>query len=257
MREATKIENSNHKGSKFPRTEWDFSKVPALELDACFAWEYAREWDLLRHGNVNPPPKSIPVAGGEQLNPEFGKYIADPDQVIGCLQSEMLLTWRAHLDTPWQQLASEAKIKILATVNIEAPGLEAMDLATAASTNSTGRQERVAFNINWDHSDTRLIAEFAAWLRDCRKAPAKEQRGRNRRDDLNMLGGMRLLHHLKLEDAIIETTRARGEPLYGKRPSWERARKTALRVFQEDFLIDASRWKVMQMPHSHAKLERE
>ena len=71
-----------------------------------------------------------------------------------------------------------------------------------------------------------------------------------------MLGAMRLLHHLRLEDAVVETTRATGEPLYGKRPSWERARKGALKVFQEDFLID-SRWQEGQMPISFSKLEKD
>jgi hypothetical protein len=60
---------------------------------------------------------------------------------------------------------------------------------------------------------------------------------------------------MPLEDAIIETTRALGEPLYGKRPSWERARKSALRVFQEDFLVDAAKWGEEQIPLSYPKFD--
>lgn len=63
-------------------------------------------------------------------------------------------------------------------------------------------------------------------------------RGRNRRDALNMLGAMRLLHAVSLEDAIILTTRTLGEPLYGKRPSWERARKAAREIFRKEFLTN-------------------
>ena len=42
-----------------------------------------------------------------------------------------------------------------------------------------------------------------------------------------MIGAMRLLHHYRFEDAVNLTTSALGRPLYGKRPSWERARRGA------------------------------
>lgn len=247
-------------GGKIPRSEWDFSKVPYEQLEACFAWEYGREWELLRHGS--PQEMIPPKTNGGTKNPEYEKYQADPERWVGCIRAEALLEYRKQLDTPWQELPMESRMDIMfsdtsgSLVLVECKYTQ-MDQGELARKELGSRFRTVAFELNWDQSDKRLIADFAAWVRKNRERPAKEQRGRNRRDDLNMLGAMRLLHHLRLEEAVIETTRAMGEPLYGKRPSWERARKAALQVFQEDFLIEPSRWQEQQVPISYAKLEKD
>ena len=245
-----------------PRSEWDFSKVPHEQLEACFAWEYGREWEILRYGS---PQELIPskTTGGTK-NPEYQKYQADPDSWIGCARADVLMDFQDWLDIPWQELPKDVRIQMTQRRPGEFAGLLELEPDSwdfRAGFRLGGKEQEgapfnaVAFKINWDQNDKRLVSEFAAWLRTNREKPPKEQRGRNRRDDLNMLGGMRLLHCLRLEDAIVETTRARGEPLYGKRPSWERSRKSALRVFQEDFLIDANRWQEPQIPLSFSKLD--
>ena len=237
--------------AKIPRTEWDFSKVPYDQLDACFAWEFGREWKLLRHGSSMD---MVPV----KKSPDYEKYKADPEQWVGCGRAAALVEFREMLDTPWQELPKDVRVRVMKCGTSDSIVLVEIkaDTESEAGEKESPRLKLVTFQMNWDHNDKRLLSEFAAWLRESREKPAKEQRGRNRRDDLNMLGAMRLLHHLRLEDAVVETTRAAGEPLYGKRPSWERARKCALKVFQEDFLID-SRWQESQMPISFSKLEKD
>lgn len=250
------------------RLEWDFSKVPDAQLEVCFAWEYAREWDGLTEGYAiqDIPPETINVVIAEdeleaQPNPEYEEFEFDPDNWVGCIQAGTLMSHTSSLDTPWMKLPANVRMRIFQNATPEAIGL--LELApTSFEFKSAFRVETkygnpwfkaAAFRINWDQSDKRLLADFAAWLKENRQKSAKEQRGRDRRGDLNMLGAMRLLHRMPLEDAIIETTRALGEPLYGKRPSWERARKSALRVFQEDFLVDAARWGEEQIPISYPK----
>ena len=251
-----------HYAAKIPRSEWDFSKVPVDQLEACFAWEYAREWELLRSGSPLEAIPSKPSSGGK--NPDYEQYQADPDRWVGCVRADVIADFRDRLNTPWQELPSDIRAEMTQRRG-ECPGLVELEPKSwefQAGFRLGGRQREqtlfktVAFRIDWDHNDKRLISEFAAWLQKNREKPPKEQRGRNRRDDLNMLGGMRLLHRLRLEDAIVETVRALGEPLYGKRPSWARARQSALKVFQEDFLIDVARWKEPQIPLTYTKLER-
>ncbi len=240
------------KPGKLPRSAWDFSKLPQEEQEVCFAWEYAREWELLRHRLITMPP-----TGGAERE----AFEADPDAWLGCVQAKMLLSHLDKLETPWQDLSKSVRTAILeeagsgrAGLEPMKPGAEELEALRGGDSESAGV---AVFRVNWEQSDKRLLADFARWLKEERTSPAREQRGRNRRDDLNMLGAMRQLNCLRLEEAIIETTRALGEPLYGKRPSWERARKTALRVFQEDFLVGATRWQEPQMPLSYLKLERE
>lgn len=250
------------------RHEWDFSKVPKAQLEVCFAWEYAREWDGLTEGYALEcvPKETISVLVeedeySEESNPEFEHFESDPDNWIGCIQADSLREYASHLRTPWMDLPIWTRSMIFQSATPEAIGMIELTPGSFDFKRAFGLDERFgkawfkasAFRINWDQSDKRLLSDFAAWLKENRQKPAKEQRGRDRRGDLNMLGAMRLLHHMSLEDAIIETTRALGEPLYGKRPSWERARKGALRVFQEDFLVDAARWGEEQIPLSYPK----
>lgn len=257
MKEASPADSQPRKsGGGLARVEWDFSKVPVPELEACFAWEYGREWNLLRDGSLRVPSKTRKTPGGEQPNPEFNEFAADPDRWVGCLHGGMLIERWQQLNTPWQDMPAATRAEILKAGMTETAGLLELDSAPTAEA-EWQRYQIVTLGVNWEHSDTRLIADFARWLRDRRQKPAREQRGRNRRDDLNMLGGVRLLHHMKLEEAIIETTRTRGEPIYGKRPSWARARKMALRVFLEDFLIEPKRWQEEQLPRSYAKAEKD
>lgn len=256
--------------ASFPRVEWDFSKVPLEQLEACFAWEYAREWEILRHQDRDKliPSETIPSSSKDKAkpNPEFEKYMADPDAYVGCIRAKLLLDFQEKLFTPWQDLPKQDKLKFLQHGTPESIGLLELDsphrdllqgFELLPNLFGKSQQQKVVFHINWGQSDKRLSMDFAAWLRERRAHPAREQRGRNRRDDLNMLAAMRLLHRMKLEEAIITTTRAVGEPLYGKRPSWERARKAALRIFQEDFLITPNRWQEKQIPLSYNKLEKD
>ncbi|MFH1067462.1 MAG: hypothetical protein V1746_06140 [bacterium] len=97
----------------------------------------------------------------------------------------------------------------------------------------------VAFRINWGCSDKTLLSDFKNWLKENRKKCPQERQGRNWRDILKNIGAMRLLHHYSLEEATKLTVEALGKPLYGKRPSWERARKNALEFFQYEFLVDS------------------
>jgi hypothetical protein len=256
---------------KLAQCEWDFSNIPDAQLDVCFAWEYAREWDTLRHGFKSEvvPRETITVNWGnhdefepeDKANPDYEEYERDPDSWVGCIKAGLLTNYMSSLYVPWQDLPKHLRARMFQYGTPEAVGL--LEIAPRTYEFNTAFMlggklgnpafSGAAFRINWDQSDTRLLADFASWLKDKRQKPAKEQRGRERRGDLNMLGAMRLLHHMPLEEAIIETTRALGEPLYGKRPSWERARKSALRVFQEDFLVDTSRWGEEQIPLSYPK----
>lgn len=255
---------------RLARSEWDFSRVPKAQLEVCFAWEYAREWAGMTEGYAVEivPTQTVSVAVSEdeweeQPNPEYEQFESDADNWIGCLQAGSLMDYSERLGTPWMDLPIGIRTKIFQNATPEAIGLIELAPGNFEFNAAFGLDKRfgkawfkaAAFRINWDQSDKRLLSDFAAWLKENRQKPAKEQRGRDRRGDLNMLGAMRLLHHMPLEDAIIETTRALGEPLYGKRPSWERARKGALRVFQEDFLIDAARWGEEQIPSSYPKFD--
>ena len=237
-----------------PRSEWDFSKIPFWEMEACFAWEYAREWEDIEY--VDLPPETIvkDACGGsdeacdweEVENPEYEVYLQNPDDVVGCLRGNMVAENRHLLETPWQDLKKEQRTQLISLGTPDAIGILELQPKSWDFKSGFGLFEdstakpwfaAAAFRINWDQSDKRLVSDFSDWLKANRKKPARESRGRNRRDSLNMLAAMRLLHQMPLEEAIIHTTRTLGERLYGKRPSWERARKAALEIFREEFLV--------------------
>lgn len=170
----------------------------------------------------------------------------------------MLIELRERMETSWMDLPQTLRARWSKENTKESVALQEVGADTPPVPPSKQEDvQTVTFRINWSASDKRLMGEFEVWIKAARKREAKEQRGRNRRDDLNMLGALRLLHSMKLREATILTIQAKGEPLYGKRPSWERARKMALRVFREDFLIGKERWKEEQMPLSYNKLEKE
>lgn len=235
-----------------PRSEWDFSKIPFGEMEACFAWEYAREWEYINSVDLPPetiyigPDKEDETGAGEIENPDYAAYLQNPDEVVGCLRGNMVLENRRLLPFPWQDLKKEKRAELVSVGTPDAIGILELQPKSWDFKSGFGLLEdstakpwfaAAAFRINWDQSDKRLVSDFSDWLKANRKRPARESRGRNRRDSLNMLAAMRLLHRMPLEEAIIHTTRTLGEPLYGKRPSWERARKAALEIFREEFLV--------------------
>jgi hypothetical protein len=239
---------------RLARSEWDFSKIPFWEMEACFAWEYAREWENLEEIDLPLETISRPVCIGndeecdweEVENPDYEKYLQDPDEVVGCLRGNMVAENRHLLETPWQDLKNEKRAELISLGTPDAIGILELQPKSGDFKSGFGLLENstatpwfaaAAFRINWNQSDKRLVSDFSDWLKANRKKPARESRGRNRRDSLNMLAAMRLLHRMPLEEAIILTTRTLGEPLYGKRPSWERARKAALEIFREEFLV--------------------
>ena len=237
-----------------PKSEWDFSKIPLGEMEACFAWEYAREWEFI--DDVEIPPETIGTATRDRYgeacdweeveNPDYEAYLHDPDEIVGCLRGNMVVENRSYLKTPWQDLKKEKRAELVSLGTPDAIGILELQPKSWDFKSGFGLLEdstatpwfaAAAVRINWNQSDKRLVSDFSDWLRANRKKTAKESRGRNRRDSLNMLAAMRLLHQMPLEEAIIHTTRTLGEPLYGKRPSWERARKAALEIFREEFLV--------------------
>jgi len=236
-----------------PRSEWDFSKIPFGEMEACFAWEYAREWENIDYVEIPPetidlgPGKEDEIGAGEIENPDYAAYLHDPDEIVGCLRGNMVVENRSYLKTPWQDLKKEKRAELVSLGTPDAIGILELQPKSWDFKSGFGLLEdstakpwfaAAAFRINWDQSDKRLVSDFSDWLKANRKKPTRESRGRNRRDALNMLAAMRLLHRMPLEEAIILTTRTLGEPLYGKRPSWERARKAALEIFREEFLVN-------------------
>ena len=251
-----------------PRSEWDFSKIPFWEMEACFAWEYAREWenidyvDLPRETINIGPGKEDEIGAGEVINPDYEAYLQDPDEIVGCLRGNMVAENRSYLETPWQALKKEKRAELVSLGTPDAIGILELQPKTSNFNSGFGLLEdstatpcfaAAAFRINWNQSDKRLVSDFSDWLKANRKKPARESRGRNRRDSLNMLAAMRLLHRMPLEEAIIHTTRTLGEPLYGKRPSWERARKAALEIFREEFLVQGQADDVPKSYEKYAK----
>lgn len=241
------------------REEWDFSGVPDSQSEACFAWEFARECDWLLDGNfLNDIPAEIISEGGydekrdefyheEKTNPEYEHYLFNADEFIGCICGQMIAENYHRLKMPWQSLPTHQQNELLLLGTPELVGVLPMEpksyefrVAFGLNPDSDAKPwfDAAAFRINFNQSDKRLLQDFAAWLKRTRKKPARETRGRSRRDALNMLGAMRLLHRMPLEEAIITTTRALGEPLYGKRSSWERARNAAVKIFREEFLTN-------------------
>lgn len=255
--------------------EWDFSRVPFKQMEACFAWEFARECEWLVGGFKSDliPSETITVNTGDERkgeyeyeeieNPDYEDYFFSPDDYVGCVRGMMVAENLHKLDTPWQGLLPEVQEEMIKMGTPEVIGLLELSPRSyefrVAFGLEPGRAEKAwfdsaAFRINWDQSDKRLLHDFGAWLKRQRSKPAKELRGRNRRDSLNMLGAMRLLHHMPLEEAIILTTRTLGEPLYGKRPSWERARKSALETYRGEFLTNPSE---SDEPLSYPKFTKE
>ena len=243
------------------REEWDFSRVPLEQLEACFAWEFARECEWLVGGFKSDliPPETITVNTGDERkgeyeyeeieNPDYEDYFFSPDDHVGCVRGMMVAENLHKLDTPWQGLLPEVQVEMIKMGTPEVIGMLELSPRSYEFRVAFGLEldraektwfDSAAFRINWDQSDKRLLHDFGAWLKRQRSKSAKELRGRNRRDSLNMLGAMRLLHHMPLQEAIILTTRTLGEPLYGKRPSWERARKSALETYRGEFLTNPS-----------------
>lgn len=243
------------------RQEWDFSDVPFAQLEACFAWEFARECEWIVDGCVTDfiPSETIIVNTGDERrgeyeceeieNPEYEEYLFRPDDFVGCICGQMIADNYRKLDTPWQCLSADVRDELIKSGTPEVIGVMELtprgyDFRVAFGLEPDREFnawfDSAAFRINWDQSDKRLLQDFAAWLKSKRKKSPRETRGRNRKDALNMLGAMRLLHRMPLEEAIILTTRTLGEPLYGKRPSWERARKSALEIYRSEFLTNPS-----------------
>jgi len=255
------MKTSDPQSQNISREEWDFSRVPFSQLEACFAWEFARECEWIVDGCVRDliPSETIRVNTGNEKrgeyeyeeieNPDYEDYLFRPDDFVGCICGHMIADNCYKLDTPWQSLSADVRDELIKSGTPEVIGVMELtprgyDFRVAfglePDRESKAWFDSAAFRINWDQSDKRLLQDFAAWLKSKRGKPAKETRGRNRKDALNMLGAMRLLHHMPLEEAIILTTRTLGEPLYGKRPSWERARKSALEIYRGEFLTNPS-----------------
>jgi hypothetical protein len=243
-----------------PREEWDFSSIPVGQSEACFAWEYAREFEFAVEGHFKDfiPPETIIVnVGGrpddcdmeEMENPDYEQYHFNADEFVGCIYGLMIAENYHKLEHPWQSLDPKTQDRLVVEGTPAMIGVQDLQPRSFDFRVAFGLEEdrdikpwfdAAAFRINWHQSDKRLLQDFASWLKRNRKHAARETRGRNRRDALNMLGAMRLLHHMPLEEAIILTTRTLGEPLYGKRSSWERARKSARDIYLKEFLMNPS-----------------
>lgn len=269
------MESTNTESAAIAREEWDFSRVPFAQLEACFAWEYARECEWIMDGCITDliPSEIILVNTGDERkgedeceeihNPEYEEYLFRPDDFVGCIRGRMIAENYHQLEISWQGLSVKLQEELIKEGTPEVIGLLELLPENYEFRVGFGLEpdrafkawfDSAAFRINWDQSDKRLLQDFAGWLKEKRQRPPRETRGRNRRDALNMLGAMRLLHHMPLEEAIILTTRTLGEPLYGKRPSWERARKAALEIYLNEFLTNASS---EDEPMSYPKFSKE
>ncbi|MBE7159223.1 MAG: hypothetical protein INR62_12480 [Rhodospirillales bacterium] len=166
-----------------------------------------------------------------------------------------------EVDQPWQYFSAAARA--LASTD-QGPALQAAgseDVRIREQMEEQGSAGEIdaphfAFTINWNRSDNQLALEFLRWLQNTRPFVPREDRGNTTGNRLKMLRAMRLLHHHPYAEAADLTVSALGSPLYGKRPSWERAREGALKAYRAYFLDDWSRAGERMTPRSFAKFKR-
>lgn len=246
--------------SQLLREDWDFSKVPEDELDACFTTECARDWEGTPSALVQVKKISDIVTEQPEISLSKVRVPVVTNRGGNILQNATNVRQVAslvHFDDwpgrPWQLLTNTDR---LYARQFHAAGLsqivDPVDFPPDGF--SYGSHNFVAFKIDWRATDKYLQASFADWLRVHRQVQAIESRGSNRRDHLKMLGAMRLLHHYSYDDAFALSKESLGRPLYGKRPSWERARKGALVVYLNTFFVDWKAFQVIPFPRSFPKL---
>lgn len=245
------MSNATVPAAPLRREEWDFSQVAKAELEDCFLWECARECGALIKTTVIRDSR---VIDGVTIEPKIKSTGALSEKKQGRLQA-LALTFDLAIDQPWQLIpqpkrslicgdqsagirpASSASVKL--REQMEEQGSAGLDDAP-----------HFAFSINWNESDNQLIVEFARWLQGNRPFDPRENRGSTTRDKLKMIGAMRLMHHYPFPEAFELTVSVLKFPLYGKRPSWERARIGARDAYREHFFDDWTKLEHPTVPRS-------
>lgn len=265
------------------REEWDFSHIPAVELKACFLYEYARESQTILalakgmegYEYTDSSDYSEPnFFALTRRNHECAILLAH----VGPDLNLAAIPWQALDETkiaPWQR-PDEGKRAFLARVAhkrcfrdvpfVEAESWEQVrenqpDLTKDAS------YEIVSVWIDWTKPFKEIKEQAIAWLQAnprCKKQKAK--RGRHakeeavHRDALRRLGALRLWARYTLKEAM-KITESCGVELYSTyldgdgRPahqtSWENGVKGVVKLLQDTFALNKT-----EMPLSWQQLEQ-
>jgi hypothetical protein len=239
------------------RLNWDFSSCPPDELDECHAYEFAR--------NVAPIRKDVArLRKGKRRT--FDHVFATLEKVVFAPTSprRYALFWfypefpekpylsisakernrRRKIAWPCNQRTAHAAMlspKILPQFlrqNLLA-GLRKVGRPSVLY----GSLELALIEIEWSHSNERLLKAFAAWLSESRPADLKvhEDKGagnflRRRHNDLKALGAWRLLSLKGMtwdKAFLITSNEGKSKALYSNHPkAWAEAKERAHRVLR-------------------------
>lgn len=238
MAEDVKVKN-------IEREEWDFNPSENMESDykacpddelfECFEYEYSRTW--VSNGNSVKD-----VAQKTPFLKSFYKLCGDNFPVV-----------------PWLKIPENTRAAILKQHRKGSPsypplfrcGLNALDGREDGVVDAIGFGDQglvhvtaMPFVFSWHYSNGELIEAFKQWLDenepkatdDCKvKQPGKDERGTVRKA-LKALGAMRLLENGGFKRAMQHSAGKRRSqekhPLYGKAPSWTRAKKQAESIME-------------------------
>lgn len=180
--------------------DWDFSRIPDSELEACYLYEYLREHPATARLHAFQSLSKKERAAEAKLFRDSSMTIYDKFRTVDLEAGPVLMTMRA---------AVELFIKL-----------------------PNGRLGKV-HEIDWDYTDVQLIEQYAEWLKERRpKGTLSHHKGiklNSLRVHLERLGIMRLLHRHSVKE--IRTTIPEASQFLSLRPDYFKDRKKALAVF--------------------------
>ena len=248
-----------------PRQEWDFSKVPTDELEACYFYEFAREF--IRNSSVFREKVqeigrswNAPKGGGKSRgwlglalnfsnsasksrNPLLGsiyfpELVETPWQQLGDLDEP----WKAYfmdIAKKWEHPSNAHPFAASLKLELERDRAKSEEswekwAFVERHWHKTSKSHDLGwFSIDWDYRDEVLKAAFARFLEEGRPTGTgtRDDRGKIRRfTDLKHLGAKRLL------DSGLTAAQAHEKTgLFGADRSWYTARSKAKDLLEEMF----------------------
>lgn len=220
-------------------SEWDFSDCPQAELPECFFYELARE--------------------SENFKAWHEGWVAwlDSEKKGGCIplgtwgvRYSLRSSWRDFPNTPWLEILAPQRELVFHKVTFDQPGFQrAMgDSGSAEWLEYETGDEVAKFVISWACPDSKIKADFAAWIKQHRPPEKAINPGalwQNTRGQtphwssmLKALGAHRLMsRHTALEAEAVTSRHFRTKfpsndktwgPLFSSESSWADARREAV-----------------------------
>ena len=249
--------SSSSKGNKpeIARAEWDFRDVPSEEVMECCSYEYARSSPAVREAYeqalVETPVEKrsrgyLPLSSGYGLSLECPEFPSKPWlEIDRKTRRKRVVRWCTDSQVAFSPVLPVSGLKVAIDCKtrqeriISAPS----PLLPPPGFNKDTGEEIGLFKICWGCPETRIVEDFARWLKanyaqkheaiTNRDAIQRSRLGSTASKMLKALAAWRLLRIMSWKEADKLTSSQGG--LFAERSGWSRAKKQA-----EQFLFGES-----------------